>query len=145
MVLCLTARFSVSFAQDTVISAPAFDVNVEAEAVMDSYFRALATGDSASLEIILGGGLLAKRRMLLGNPAYSDLLIDAYQGADFKVLKYENNSPDSVTVEALISFAQGETVRKRYQLERAVSHGQQSSFVIVNETALAEPMQKQGL
>ena len=145
MALCLTAALPVSLSQETAVAVPAGDVNPEAATVMDSYFLALASGDSASLRTLLGGDLLVKRERLLDNPAYSGHLKNTYQGVDFNVLKYENNGPDSLTVEALISFAEGETVRKRYQLERSVSQAQSSSFVIVSETTIAEPILKQGI
>ena len=144
MVFCMFITLPMCFAQNAVDSGSS-DINPEATSVMESYFRALTYGDLASLEMLLGGDLLSKRKMLLGNPSYSDYLINTYQDAEFKILKYENNGPDSVTVEVLVSFAQGETVRKRYKMERSVSNDQQISFVIVNETAVAEPMQNQGL
>jgi hypothetical protein len=145
MVLCLNATFPVSFAQDTADPVQATVDNSEAVTVMDSYFRALANGDSASLETLLGGDLLVKRRGLLGNPAYSDHLRNFYQGADFKVLEYESSSPESVSVDALISFPRGETVRRRYLLERSASDVQQSGFVIVGEIPIAGPIRKQGV
>ena len=141
MVFCLIIKLPLCFAQITADPVPS-DIDPEAASVMDSYFLALAYGDTVTLETLLGGDLLSKRRMLLDNPAYSDNLRNTYQGAEFKILKYENISPDSITVEVLISFAQGETVRKRYQLERTLSQVQHSSFVIVSETTIAEPIQK---
>ena len=114
--------------------------NSDAAAVMDQYFLALTSGNSASLETLLGGRLLEKRKKLLGNPAYSGHLKKTYQDANFKILNYKSNRPGSVTVEVLITFSEGETLRKNYQLERTEPNSQQPALVIVSEIAIAEPL-----
>lgn len=136
MTLCL-ATLPASFAQNPPAFVPADN---EAATIMNQYFLALANGDSASLEMLLGGRLLEKRKKLLSNPAYSGHLKNIYQDAGFTILNYQNNRPGSVTVEVLITFAEGETVRKNYQLERTETNSQPSRLVIVSERAIAEPL-----
>ncbi len=116
------------------------DNRVYAAAIMDQYFLALTSGDTASLKTLLGGRLLEKRKKLLGNPAYSGHLKKTYQDANFKILNYKSNTPDSVTVEVLITLAESETVRKNYRLERTETNSQQPMLVIVSETTIAEPL-----
>ncbi len=138
IVLCLAA-LPTSFAQNS--PAPGVgDSNGDAAATMDQYFLALTRGDSASLETLLGGRLLEKRKKLLSNPVYSGYLKKTYKDATFKVLNYESNRPESVTVEVLITFSGSETVRKNYRLERTETNSQQPTLVVVSETTIAEPL-----
>jgi len=138
IILCL-ATVPASFAQNSPAPMTG-DNRVYAATIMDQYFLALTSGDTASLETLLGGRLLEKRKKLLGNPAYSGYLKKTYQDANFKILNYKSNRPDSVTVEVLITLAESETVRKNYRLERTETNSQQPTLVIVSETTIAEPL-----
>jgi hypothetical protein len=129
--LCL----HLTFAQG---AAPASSVNdAQVSLVMDQYFGALVNGDIATLKSVLGGDLLKKRSSLLDNPDYSGYLSATYMNATFKILSIETSKPDTVTVDALITLDQDESIRKQYVLIKSTTQDVVTTYHIVSEISPA--------
>jgi len=92
--------------------------STQVKAVMNQYFTALGSGDVGNLKMLLGGKLKAKRAALLNNPEYAGYLATTYMNASFSILGIHSIAPNTVSVDALISFGQDETIRKLYTLKR---------------------------
>lgn len=110
---------------------------IQAEAVMNQYFAALAGGDVGTLKTLLGGNLKTKRATLLNNPEYAGYLATAYANASFQILSIQGTTPNTVSVDAVISFSPDETIHKTYTLKRDASNDTAEPYRIVSEAAVA--------
>jgi len=116
--------------------SPPFD-GTQAEAVMNQYFTALASGDIATLKTLLGGRLKTKRTPLLNNPEYAGYLATTHVNASFQILDIHGTGPNTVSVDVLVSFSPDETIHKTYMLKRNTPSNAATSYRIVSEAALA--------
>jgi hypothetical protein len=126
----------LTFAQDTT---PLTSMNnEEASSIMNQYFGALVNGDVITLKTLLGGDLLKTRRSLLDNPEYPGFLSTTYMNATLKVLNLDTSKPDTVVIDALITFKHDDSIRNQYVLRKSPPQGGGSTYRIVSETSMAE-------
>ncbi|VAW83690.1 hypothetical protein MNBD_GAMMA16-1402 [hydrothermal vent metagenome] len=111
--------------------------SAQAEVVMNQYFTALAGGDIATLKVLLGGKLKAKRVLLLNNPEYTNYLVTTYANASFQILDIYSNSPNTVLIDVLISFGLEESIRKAYTLKHSTSSNTVMPYQIIGEVTAA--------
>lgn len=137
LLFTLTTASGFALAAPVDTGSPVASINTEAEQVMNQYFTALASGDTASLKTLLGGDLLKKRSLLIDNPTYPAFLTKTYMNASFSILGYTNTGPGTVAVDAVIRFSQNESISKQYVLERSDS-ADAMPYRIVSERSMSE-------
>ena len=124
-------------AQTQSENLPLYD-NAQAEAIMSQYFAALASGDVATLKMLLGGKLKVKRTPLLNNPEYAGYLATTHVNTSFEILDIHSTAPNIVSVDVVVSFKPDETIRKTYILKRNASDNAAAPpYSIVSEAAVA--------
>jgi hypothetical protein len=112
--------------------------STRAEAVMNQYFTALASGDVATLRTLLGGRLKAKRTPLPDNPEYAGYLATTHLNTSFQIPGIHSTSPNTVSVDVLVSFSPDETIHKTYTLKRDASGNDAAvPYQIVSEATAA--------
>ena len=111
--------------------------STQAEAVMNQYFTALASGDIATLKTLLGGRLKEKRTPLLSNPEYAGYLATTHVNTSFQIQGIHSTAPNTVSVDVLVSFGPGETIYKIYTLKRNSSSNATVPYHIISEAAVA--------
>lgn len=137
--LLLTLALPVSVAQlyaQTPASAAA--QNAAVELIMDQYFAAMVNGDVETLKMLMAGDLLEKRAQLMDNPDYPAHLAETYMNATFAILGVTDNGPSTVSVDALITFGQDETIAKRYVLEASPATTSSALYRIISEQSQSE-------
>jgi hypothetical protein len=95
----------------------------EAEALLESYFTALKTGDVATLGELLGGSLRDSRRGLLENPDYGSHLVADYADTDFDVIDYQVLESGDVVATVDTWLTPSERVRYRLTLQHSAATG----------------------
>ena len=111
--------------------------STQVEAVMNQYFTALAGGDVATLKTLLGGRLKAKRTPLLNNPEYAGYLATTHVNASFQIMGIRSTTPNTASVDVLVSFSPDETIHKIYTLKRDASRDAAVPYRIISEAAVA--------
>jgi hypothetical protein len=115
VVLFLLFSSSVlSIAMDT---APTSDEAL-AVASVQAYMDALMVGDVARMRAHLAPKLLAERKALLDNPAYSQHILNAYRNASYEVVDQLWVSSDKVRVDVKIQLNSQDVVHSRFELQR---------------------------
>ena len=95
----------------------------EAEALLESYFTALKTGDVATLGVLLGGSLRDSRRGLLENPDYGSHLVADYADTAFDVIDYQMLESGDVVATVDTWHSPSERVRYRLTLQHSAATG----------------------
>ncbi len=113
----------VSFAvgQQIIIEIPEETLTteeIEAQAVLVSFFNALVEYNTKKIETLLGGKLLEKRKGLLNNPDYSEFLMAKYSNAGFEILRIKGNKKNKIEIDAKIILNDQESMQERYFLEK---------------------------
>ncbi|MCP4986426.1 MAG: hypothetical protein GY928_10300 [Colwellia sp.] len=110
---------------------------IEAEAVLNSYFNALVDGDSIEIEKLLGGKFLDKVKRLLSNPNYAASLREIYGNASFEILNMNVKGNNTISIDSDIYFNDKYSMRVRYFMEKpAESTNLTPPFRIIKEIEL---------
>lgn len=91
---------------------------IEAKAVLISFFNALVDSDTRAIEELLGGKLLKKRKRLLNNPNYSEFLAKRYRDTRFEIINYKRIKENRIQIDVKIILNEQESMRVRYFLEK---------------------------
>ncbi len=91
---------------------------IEAEATLISFFNALVEYDTKTIETLLGGKLLEKRKSLLNNPDYSELLMAKYSNASFEIVKIKGNKKNKIKIDVKIILNDQESIQVRFFLKK---------------------------
>lgn len=108
----------------------------DAGPVLERYFQALKTGDVGTLESVLGGDLLARRRPLLENPTYPSELIAAYGNAQFGVVGWTWRQSKTMRVDVAVVLDANESVKWRLTMQR--DNLTKAGLLIVDTTTLTK-------
>ncbi len=102
---------------------------MEAEAILNRFFSAQITGDTKTIEKLLGGDLLKKRRRLLNNPSYSGFLRRTYKNIRFKIMGYKKINEDTIQVKVMIIMNEHESnlvnfilIKEAYPVDLTLSY-----------------------
>jgi hypothetical protein len=89
---------------------------VEAEDLLLRYLDAQSVGDTGSIEKMLGGHLLKKRKRLLNNPSYPDFLRRTYKNARLQIIDYKRLQKNTIQVETIIFLNEQESIHVNFIL-----------------------------
>ena len=85
----------------------ALAINVSLDATLQEYFSALKEGDVHTLSLLLSDDLSQRRDKLLKNPRYSGFLKKYYEGAQFKVIRFNPLAGNCMAVDIeVVSYGQ---------------------------------------
>lgn len=108
---CLVLRLGAVWAEG-VLSAE----QLEAEAIIDSYCKALISGDVNEIKSLLGGEYLEQKRQLLKNPIYPDFLRERYSNAHCELVNNTLVDENRVEISVNITLNGGETLQSLFLL-----------------------------
>ncbi len=112
---------------------------LQAESVVIDYCVALINGDTETIKKLLGETLLKKRKKLLDNPQYDDILRERYSNSRYVI--FENKLIDENQVEIDVIFVLNEqgSFKRRFVLTKEKnSKNVNSQFYIQDEIEVTE-------
>ena len=95
----------------------------EAETVVARYFDALFSGDTLTVQRLLGDPLLQTRAALLNNPDYAGHLARRYQGARYAITATRALDNEQLSVEAQILLPEQPPMPTQFLLQRQTHPG----------------------
>ena len=110
------------------------DEKIAAEYLLISFFDAQVEGDTKTIEKLLGGHLLKKRKKLLNNPSYKEFLRRTYKSARLQIISYKKLRKNSIQVDTVMIMDQQESIHINFILvKESVSSNSSLSYRIHSE------------
>ena len=135
IVLCCTLLIHIS----TVFSNTLTPEQLQAESVVNDYCVALINGDTETIKKLLEKTLLKKRKKLLDNPQYPDILRERYSNSRYVI--FGNKLIDENQVEIDVNFVlnEQESFKRRFVLTKGKNpKNVTSQFYIQDEIEVTE-------
>lgn len=135
IVLCCTLLIQIS----TVFSNTLTPEQLQAESVVNDYCVALINGDTETIKKLLEKTLLKKRKKLLDNPQYPDILRERYSNSRYVI--FGNKLIDENQVEIDVNFVlnEQESFKRRFVLTKGKNpKNVTSQFYIQDEIEVTE-------
>jgi hypothetical protein len=137
-------RLSVVIALVWILGGPAIaqdkaatDDQRQAMAILQTFLDAQVDGRPEVIKQLLGGELLEKRSPLLENPAYAAFMREAYAGARYEMVDWQNVSMNSIQIDVRFDSSDQDAKRIRYILTRNPSASDGAPpFLIYSQTEI---------
>jgi len=136
IVLCCTLLIQIS----TVFSNNILTIEqLQAESVINDYCAALINGDTETIKKLLEKTLLKKRKKLLDNPQYADILRERYYNSRYAIFGNKLIDENQVEIKVNIVLNEQESLKSKFILiKEKNSENINSQFRILDEIGVKE-------